>query len=472
VGDNVSEGSIILELESEAETVVEAVVETIVESVAEAAPKAEPVAAPPTVTAEPAAVASRVETINVPDFGGGEAEVIEVCIAAGDDITEGDSLIVLETDKASMEVPSPKSGKVVSITIAEGSQASEGAAILELEVAGSAPAVAAVAAAPATQPAASVAAPAAVTPPSVPVQAQRVSGKDFVGDTLYAGPAVRKIMREFGVDGLQIKGSGPKGRILKEDVQKFVKEAITNKSSAVTGGSGIPPIPAIDFSKFGDVEIKPLSKIAKVTAANMQRSWLNVPHVTQFDDADITELEDFRAGLKAEAEKRGVRITPLPFILKACANALRANPVFNSSLDATGENLVYKDYVHIGMAVDTPAGLMVPVIRDVDKKSSWELAAETRKLKPADMQGGCFTISSLGGIGGTGFTPIVNAPEVAILGVSKLAVKPVWDGKEFVPRKMLPLALSYDHRVVNGADAGRFFTYLASLLADIRRLAL
>jgi pyruvate dehydrogenase E2 component (dihydrolipoamide acetyltransferase) len=426
-------------------------------------------------------VASRVETINVPDFGGGEAEVIEVCIAAGDDITEGDSLIVLETDKASMEVPSPKSGKVVSITITEGRQASEGAAILELEVAGSAPAVAAVAAAPATQPAASVAAPAAVTPPSVPVQAQRVSGKDFVGDTLYAGPAVRKIMREFGVDGLQIKGSGPKGRILKEDVQKFVKEAIANKSSAVTGGSGIPPIPAIDFSKFGDVEIKPLSKIAKVTAANMQRSWLNVPHVTQFDDADITELEDFRAGLKAEAEKRGVRITPLPFILKACANALRANPVFNSSLDATGENLVYKDYVHIGMAVDTPAGLMVPVIRDVDKKSIWELAAETaelgqkaknRKLKPADMQGGCFTISSLGGIGGTGFTPIVNAPEVAILGVSKLAVKPVWDGKEFVPRKMLPLALSYDHRVVNGADAGRFFTYLASLLADIRRLAL
>jgi pyruvate dehydrogenase E2 component (dihydrolipoamide acetyltransferase) len=313
------------------------------------------------------------------------------------------------------------------------------------------------------------------------VQAQRVSGKDFVGDTLYAGPAVRKIMREFGVDGLQIKGSGPKGRILKEDVQKFVKEVIANKSSAVTGGSGIPPIPAIDFSKFGDVEIKPLSKIAKVTAANMQRSWLNVPHVTQFDDADITELEDFRAGLKAEAEKRGVRITPLPFILKACANALRANPVFNSSLDATGENLVYKDYVHIGMAVDTPAGLMVPVIRDVDKKSIWELAAETaelgqkaknRKLKPADMQGGCFTISSLGGIGGTGFTPIVNAPEVAILGVSKLAVKPVWDGKEFVPRKMLPLALSYDHRVVNGADAGRFFTYLASLLADIRRLAL
>ncbi|MCR8923907.1 dihydrolipoyllysine-residue acetyltransferase [Dasania sp. GY-MA-18] len=474
-GAQVSEGAALIELAVAAASAPAAAAKPA----EQAAPAAQPAqAAAPASSAPVANTATAVETIKLPDFGGGEAEVIEVCVAAGDEIAEGDSIIVLETDKASMEVPAPKAGKVVSITISVGSQASEGDAVLELEVQGAA-------AAPASAPAPAPAAVAATaTPAPAAVEAapqQRVSGRDFVGDAMYAGPAVRKIMREFGVDGLKIKGTGPKGRILKEDVQKFVKDALANKPAAVTGGSGIPPIPAVDFAQFGEVEIKPLSKIAKVTAANMQRSWLNVPHVTQFDDADISDLEDFRANLKAEAEKRGVKITPLPFLLKACANALRANPIFNSSLDATGENLVYKDYVHIGMAVDTPAGLMVPVIRDVDKKSIWDLAAETaelgakakdRKLKPADMQGGCFTISSLGNIGGTGFTPIVNAPEVAILGVSKLAVKPVWDGSEFVPRKMLPLALSYDHRVVNGADAGRFFTYLSSLLADIRRLAL
>ena len=470
VGSQVSEGTAMLELE--------------IAGAAAAAPAAAAEPAPVAqAAAEPAApaqeVASSTEVIKVPDFGGGEAEVIEVCVAAGDEVAEGDSIIVLETDKASMEVPSPKAGKVLSVTITVGSKASEGEAILELEIQGAA--APAPAAAPEAAPVVAeqaAAAPAAVSEAS---PQQRVSGKDFVGDAMYAGPAVRKTMREFGVDGLQIKGSGPKGRILKEDVQSFVKNSLANKPATVSGGSGIPPIPAIDFAKFGAVEIKPLSKIAKITAANMQRSWLNVPHVTQFDDADISDLEDFRASLKAEAEKRGVKITPLPFLLKACANALRANPTFNSSLDASGENLVYKDYVHIGMAVDTPAGLVVPVIRDVDKKSIWELAAETaelgakakdRKLKHAEMQGGCFTISSLGSIGGTGFTPIVNAPEVAILGVSKLAVKPVWNGSEFMPRKMLPLALSYDHRVVNGADAGRFFTYLASLLADVRRLAL
>lgn len=484
VGDNVNEGATILELETEGEVAQDAApdVATPAEEIATESEPA-PVAQAPEPVVEPAS--GGVEVIAVPDIGGGEAEVIEVCVAAGDEIAEGDSMIVLETDKASMEVPAPKGGKVVSVSITEGGQASEGTTILELEVAGSA-----VQAAPAAEPEKTVApapkietpkaepAPVAAKPAATPASSDR---KEFVGDAIYAGPAVRKIMREFGVDGNQVKPSGPKGRILKEDVQSFVKDALSGKAAAVTGGSGIPPIPAVDFSQFGEVDIKPLSKIAKVTAANMQRSWLNVPHVTQFDDADITELEDFRKGLKAEAERRGVKITPLPFLLKACANALRANPVFNSSLDETGENLVYKNYVHIGMAVDTPVGLMVPVIRDVDKKSIWDLAAETaeladkaknRKLKPAEMQGGCFTISSLGGIGGTGFTPIVNAPEVAILGVSKLAVKPVWNGSDFEPRKMLPLAVSYDHRVVNGADAGRFFTYLTGLLADIRRMVL
>ena len=487
VGDNVSEGAAILELETQA--TVEAETEST-EPEAESAPESE-VSTPEETAAQPEPasaeepVSGGIESITVPDFGGGEAEVIEVCVAAGDEIAEGDSVIVLETDKASMEVPAPKGGKVVSVAITEGSQATEGTVILELEVAGAAPAAqpaaesAAASAAPA-EPKAEAAKPEAKPEASKPA-ASESSRSEFVGDAIYAGPAVRKIMREFGVDGNQVKPTGPKGRILKEDVQSFVKDVLSGNASTVTGGSGIPPIPAVDFSQFGEIDIKPLSKIAKVTAANMQRSWLNVPHVTQFDDADITELEDFRKGLKAEAEKRGVKITPLPFLLKACANALRANPIFNSSLDETGENLVYKNYVHIGMAVDTPAGLVVPVIRDVDKKSIWDLAAETaeladkaknRKLKPAEMQGGCFTISSLGGIGGKGFTPIVNAPEVAILGVSKLDVKPVWNGSEFVPRKMLPLSVSYDHRVVNGADAGRFFTYLTGLLGDIRRLVL
>jgi pyruvate dehydrogenase E2 component (dihydrolipoamide acetyltransferase) len=292
---------------------------------------------------------------------------------------------------------------------------------------------------------------------------------------------VRKLARELGVDLAAVRGSGPKDRILKEDVQEFVKRALQGGGTGPTTGAGIPPVPEVDFAKFGAIDVQPLSKIDKVTAANMHRSWLNVPHVTQFDEADITELEAFRAEMKAEGEQRGTRLTPLPFILKACAAALKDNPKLNRSISADGENFVYKQYVHIGMAVDTPAGLVVPVIRDVDQKSLWQLAEETadlavrakdRKLKPQEMQGGCFSISSLGSIGGTGFTPVVNAPEVAILGVSKLAMKPVWNGSDFEPRKMLPLCLSYDHRAVNGADAGRFTTQLCSLLADIRRLLL
>jgi pyruvate dehydrogenase E2 component (dihydrolipoamide acetyltransferase) len=299
---------------------------------------------------------------------------------------------------------------------------------------------------------------------------------------IYAGPAVRKLAREFGIELGVVVGSGPRGRVVKEDLQQFVKKSLSGESAvAATGGAGIPAVPEVDFAKFGPVEVTQRSKLDKLTAANMQRSWLNVPHVTQFDDADITELEEFRAGLKAEAERRGTRLTPMPFLLKACAVALRDNPKLNSSLARGGVELVYKQYIHIGMAVDTPAGLVVPVIRDVDKKTIWELAEEVltmagkardRKLMPADMQGGCFTISSLGNIGGTGFTPIVNAPEVGILGVSKAALKPVWDGQAFAPRKLLPLALSYDHRVVNGGDAGRFLSQLVELMGDIRRLVM
>jgi pyruvate dehydrogenase E2 component (dihydrolipoamide acetyltransferase) len=291
---------------------------------------------------------------------------------------------------------------------------------------------------------------------------------------------VRKLAREFGVNLERVTGSGPQGRIVKEDVQQFVRSSLEG-APAATAGAGIPAVPETDFGKFGKVEIVQRSKLDKLTAANMHRSWLNVPHVTQFDEADITDLEEFRSGLKAEAVERGVRLTPVPFLLKACAISLRDNPRLNSSLARGGEDLVYKKYVHIGMAVDTPAGLVVPVIRDVDRKTIWELAGEVadlaarardRKLTPGEMQGGCFTLSSLGTIGGTGFTPIVNTPEVGILGVSRATIRPVWNGAEFEPRDMLPLALSYDHRVVNGGDGGRFLTRLVALLSDIRQLSL
>jgi pyruvate dehydrogenase E2 component (dihydrolipoamide acetyltransferase) len=477
-GDSVSEGMLLLTLETEADASEAA------PAAQQAEPKAEEAApvSKPAPSSGPASTVAANEIVKVPDIGGSEGvEVIELCVAVGDEVAEGDSIVVLESDKASMEVPAPKAGKVLRWIVSEGDQVAEGSELLEIETQG--------AAAPehkqeqASNPAPAKSAPSAA-PAVVDNEPAVVASEPVkpVGDSVYAGPAVRKLAREFGVTLAQVSGSGPKGRILKEDVQAYVKSALSKKSSsAVTGGAGIPAIPAVDFAKFGEVSSEPLSKIHKVTAANLHRSWLNVPHVTQFDDADITDLEDFRQALKADAERRGVKVTPLPFLLKACANALKENPKFNASLDADGENLIYKHYVHIGMAVDTPAGLVVPVIRDVDKKSIWELAAETaeladkaknRKLKPEEMQGGCFTISSLGGIGGTGFTPIVNAPEVAILGVSKLAVKPVWDGETFQPRKMLPLSLSYDHRAINGGDAGRFFTYLGELLADIRRLAL
>ena len=296
------------------------------------------------------------------------------------------------------------------------------------------------------------------------------------------GPAVRKLAREFGVDLFKVKGSGPKGRIIKEDVQAYVTKRLSEPSAeSVVTGSGIPSVADIDFSKFGAIRREDRSRIEKVTAANMSKSWLNVPHVTQFDDADITDMEAFRKSLKAEAERRGSKLSPLPYIIKAVALALNENPKIKSSLAEQGEALIYKDYCHIGMAVDTPNGLVVPVIRDADKKSIWVLSDEIRdlaakakdkKLRPDEMQGAVFTISSLGNIGGRGFTPIVNTPEVGILGVSKASTQPVWDGEAFQPRVMLPVALSYDHRVVNGGDAGRFLTYLVSLLSDIRQLAM
>jgi len=474
-GDSLVEGAAIVVLDTDGETVAaEPESEPQPESQPEPVKEQEPEPAP---VDEPAVASTGApEQVVVPDIGTDDAvEVIEIMVAVGDTVAEGDSVLVLESDKASMEIPAPFAGEIISLAVGEGDQVSQGAVIYSMRAAaGSVPEQNKE---PSPEPKAAPA-PAQPSTPVPPRAQEAVAGSADV----YAGPAVRKLAREFGVDLGAVGGSGPKGRILKEDVQGFVKTSLRGGAGgAASSGAGIPPIPEVDFSAFGDIDIQPLSKLAKLTAANLQRSWLNVPHVTQFDDVDITELEAFRADMKPESERRGTRLTPLPFLLKACAVALRDNPRLNASMGADGESMVYKQYIHIGMAVATPAGLLVPVLRDVDQKSLWELAAETadlaeraknRKLMPSDMQGGCFTISSLGGIGGTGFTPIVNAPEVAILGVSKLAVKPVWNGSEFEPRKMLPLALSYDHRAVNGADSGRFMTQLGSLLADIRRLLL
>ena len=447
-------------------------------------------------TADPEASASQAvseQIVEVPDIGtDGDVEVVELCVSVGDMIGEGDSVVVLESDKASMEVPSPAEGEVVELLIAEGASVTQGAALIKLSVkGGSLPAEAATSdAAPVvdsrdtatkTSPPRAAANPAPkVSAPAVSAQPSSSASAD--ASDLYVGPAVRKLAREFGVDLKAVKGSGPKGRIVKEDLHAYVSQRLADPSTrAVSVGSGIPEVAEIDFSKFGPVRHEERSRIDKVTATNMSKSWLNVPHVTQFDDADITDLEVFRSSLKAEAEQRGSKISPVPFIIKAVAIALNANPKLKSSLAEQGDVLVYKDYCHIGMAVDTPNGLVVPVIRDADKKSIWALSDEIRelaakakdkKLKPDEMQGAVFTVSSLGNIGGRGFTPIVNTPEVGILGVSKASTQPVWDGSAFQPRTMLPVSLSYDHRVVNGGDAGRFLTYLVALLSDIRQLAM
>ncbi|MBF58174.1 pyruvate dehydrogenase complex dihydrolipoyllysine-residue acetyltransferase [Halomonas sp. FeN2] len=430
--------------------------------------------------------------IRVPDLSGSsDVPIIEIGVAAGDEVNEEDPLITLESDKASMDVPSPYKGKLLELTVKEGDTVSEGDVIGYMEVAGAkkaAPKKAAPEKASQSSDSKDSAKPTESPAGTPSPEAQMAAHKPRDGKLVHAGPAVRMLARELGVDLGLVKPSGPKDRVLKEDVQSYVKQAIANQgkaqpgaAAAATGGAGIPPIPEVDFSQFGEVEEKPMGRLLKMGATNLHRSWLNVPHVTQFDEADITELEAFRKAMKAEAEAQGAKLTPLPFMVKACAFALRKFPQFNVSLKGDGETLVWKNYVHIGIAVDTPDGLMVPVVRNADQKSLIEIAkemaelgkkAQTKKLKRDEMTGGCFTISSLGSIGGTAFTPIVNAPEVAILGVSKAQMKPVWDGSAFQPRLMMPLSLSYDHRAINGADAARFTAFLADVLTDIRRLLL
>ncbi|MCK2150635.1 dihydrolipoyllysine-residue acetyltransferase [Marinobacter alexandrii] len=429
---------------------------------------------------------SRKETVKVPALDGFDnVPVIEINVAEGDSIEADDALVTVESDKATMEIPAPYAGKVGKILVSEGDKLSEGDDLLEMTVeeeggesddqAEAEPATEAKKdEGKAQQPKQEKAAPepqGATYEPPAP------------GTKVHAGPAVRKLARELGADLTRVKGSGPKNRIVKDDVQAYVKSQLqqAQQGASVGTGSGIPGVKLPDFSQFGEIEKEAMSRMMSATATNMQRSWLNVPHVTQFEDADITDMEAFRKAQKAAGEKKGVKMTPLPFMLKACATALAELPQFNVSLDMDKKEVIRKQYIHIGIAVDTPHGLMVPVIRNVDQKGLWELAAESaelaqkardKQLKPAEMQGACFTITSLGGIGGTAFTPIVNTPEVAILGISKAAMKPVWDGKEFQPRLMLPLSLSYDHRAVNGADAARFTTLLSQLLGDIRSLLL
>ena len=428
--------------------------------------------------------------IVVPDIGDfDQVDVVEVLVGVGDEVSVDQSLITLESDKASMEVPSPTAGRVVEIVVAIGGQVAEGDVILTIE-ASDAPVEEQVARADTAEAAASPdAPPAAPAPAAEPPQPSRPGRRPPPpapaappsGSTPpHASPAVRRFARMLGVDLRRVSGTGAKGRILREDVEGLVKEAMAG-GEPQAAGAGIPPVPEIDFSKFGPVESKPLSRIRKLAAANLHRSWLNVPHVTQHDEADITELEAFRRTHLEEAGERGVRLTLLAFLMKAVAASLAEFPEMNSSLAPDGESLILKRYFHLGVAVDTPDGLVVPVVRDVERKSVYELAGELaevsgrareRKLRPADIQGATFTISSLGGIGGTAFTPIVNAPEVGILGVSRSVRRPVYVGAGLAPRLMLPISLSYDHRVVDGAYAVRFTTHLCSVLADIRRVVL
>jgi len=427
--------------------------------------------------------------IFVPDIGDFDSvEVIEVLVAAGDTVSAEDSLISVESDKAAMEIPAPESGVIKELKVTVGDSVSEGSLILILEpgaasssestpipvvaTASSKPTADAEKVAPKTPSRTSAKLPAKVSPTA------KIDEVTF--SKAYASPSIRKFARELGVDLGQVEGSGRKKRITREDVQGFVKRALA-QSGSTAGGLGVAPMPEIDFSQWGAVETKALSKINKLTGQFLHRNWVTVPHVTQFDEADITDMEAFRKSMAAEYKEKGIRITPLVFMLKALVSALKEFPRFNSSLDSTGENLVMKSYYNIGIAVDTPDGLVVPVVKDVDRKSLVDLAVELgeisikardKKLKPSDMQGGCITISSLGGIGGTKFTPIVNAPEVAILGVSRSKMQPVWNGKEFEPRLMLPLSLSYDHRVIDGADGARFTSFLSRVLSDTRRLLL
>jgi pyruvate dehydrogenase E2 component (dihydrolipoamide acetyltransferase) len=427
-----------------------------------------------------------MKDVLVPDIGDfKDVEVIEVLVKAGDKIAREQSLITIESDKASMEIPSPEAGVVKAVKVKVGDKVSQGSMVLTLDADGSG----------AATPAPVVEEPKKIEPEKPAAAAPQIPRADPVpaepreaATALpHASPSIRKFARELGVDLARVQGSGPKGRILKEDVQGFVKGALAGKPVAgapqARGGAGLDllPWPEVDFAKFGPVELKARSRIQKLSAANLHRNWVMIPHVTQNDEADITELEAFRRSNTAETEKRGFKLTMLSFLIKASVTALRQFPQFNASLDKSGERLVIKKYFHIGVAVDTPEGLVVPVVRDADRKGVFDLARELadisrnardKKLRPGDMQGGTFSISSLGGIGGSAFTPIINAPEVAILGVSKSQMRPVWNGKEFTPRLILPISLSYDHRVIDGALAARFTAYLCNVLSDIRRTLL
>ncbi|KYL18170.1 pyruvate dehydrogenase [Mannheimia haemolytica] len=476
VGDKVSTGKLIMKFETASAATAQST------PVAEAAPAQ--------------ASASAIKDVNVPDIGGDEVNVTEIMVKVGDSVSEEQSLITVEGDKASMEVPAPFAGVVKEILVKSGDKVSTGSLIMKFEVAGAAPAPAAAQAASAPAPAPQAAAPAKADAAPAGQNQSGLSQEQVVASAGYAHatPVIRRLAREFGVNLDKVKGTGRKGRIVKEDIQAYVKTAVQvfekqgGTAAAATGaangaGLGLLPWPKVDFSKFGEVEEVELSRINKISGANLHRNWVMIPHVTHFDRTDITELENFRKEQNKEAEKRklDVKITPVVFIMKAVASALEAFPRFNSSISEDAQRLTLKKYINIGVAVDTPNGLVVPVFKSVNKKGIIELSRELMevskkaregKLTASDMQGGCFTISSLGGIGTTHFTPIVNAPEVAILGVSKSEMQPIWNGKEFEPRLMLPLSLSFDHRVIDGADGARFLSYINSVLADIRRLVM
>ena len=482
VGDKVSEGSVVVTVETGA---------------AAAAPAAEaaPAAAAAVETSAPAASAPSTGgsvNVEVPDIGdNSDVDVIDVTVKVGDTVAIDDTLITLETDKATMDVPSTAAGKVTAVNIKVGDKVSQGTVIITVEGGASAPAAAPAQAAAAPAPVATPA-PVAAKESTPPVAAsttilQSTAAIDESGFAkAHAGPSSRKFARELGVDLAKVKGSGSKGRVTKDDIKSFVKGLMQSGNvpaatagASLGGGLDLLPWPKVDFAKFGEVEVQPLSRIKKISGQNLSRNWVMIPHVTVNEDADMTELEEFRKTINKEWEREGVKVSPLAFIIKAAVAALQKFPEFNSSLD--GDNLVLKKYFNIGFAADTPNGLVVPVIKDADKKGLKEISQELAelskkardgKLKPQEMQGACFTISSLGGIGGTGFTPIVNAPEVAILGVCKSQIKPVWNGKEFAPRLMCPLSLSFDHRVIDGAAGMRFTVYLAQLLADFRRVIL
>lgn len=487
LGDQVTTGSEMLTLEIADVTAAAKAspVKPATVAAAQPAAKAAEKSIAPASAPAPAGQAAAAQTIAVPDLGtDDEVEVIEVHVKAGDKVALEDALLTLESDKAAMDVPAPQAGTIESILVKVGDKVKTGTPFAKIigsgTTASAAPAPAAPVAVPATAAAPAIAAAAAAPQKAASVIAPAATAmvpKNSVRP--YAGPAVRKLARELGVTLGEVKGTGAKSRILKEDIHEFVRARINAPAGSNT--ATIAAIPDIDFSQFGDIEQVSRSKLQRLTAINMHRSWTAVPHVAQFNEADVTDLEEFRESLKLEAERRGTKLTFMPFLLKACARTLREYPQFNVSLHSSGDYVIQKKYVHIGVAVATEAGLVVPVIRNVDQKSIWQLGdeaaeladkAKQRKLKPEDMQGACFTISSLGAIGGTGFIPIVNAPEVAILGVGKTQIKPVYIDGQFVPRKMLPFTLSYDHKAVNGVDGGFFATYLAKLLADIRHLAL